>query len=142
MSFIPIRKWVNRSSSWKKRKIIMWICVYPNWKARFDSKKWQELKFFLWNQSISSFIPMRRMNLWCPIRKRNMIIMWIRVIPINRWTLILKLIDREAFLMKPKHQCHLSQWVEWAYGTQSWKERRLLCESMFLLVDRSFYYET
>ena len=34
--------------------------------------------------------------------------------------------EREAFVMKPKHQCHLSQWGEWLYGAQSWKERRLL----------------
>ena len=36
--------------------------------------------------------------------------------------------------MKPKHQCHLSQWREWVYGAQSWKEMRLLCESMFATI--------
>ena len=34
--------------------------------------------------------------------------------------------ERDAFLMKPKHQCHLSQWEEWGYDSQSWKEKRLL----------------
>ena len=43
-------------------------------------KKWGS-KFFLWNQSINSFIPMRRMNLQCPINKRNEIIMRIWVYP-------------------------------------------------------------
>ena len=38
--------------------------------------------------------------------------------------------------MKPKHQCYLSQWEERVYGTQSWKERRLLFESVFHLIDR------
>ena len=63
------------------------------------------------------------------------------------------MMEREPFLMKPKHQCHSSQWGEWVYGPQSWKEWRLLDESMFALIDkwiltlknggkRSFYYET
>ena len=46
-----------------------------------------------------------------------------------------KMAEREAFMLKPKHQCHSSQWVEWVYGAQSWKEKRLLCESKFV----SFY---
>ena len=36
----------------------------------------------------------------------------------------------KLFFMKPKHQCHLSQ----AYGTQTWKERRLLCEFVFVII--------
>ena len=43
--------------------------------------------------------------------------------------------EREAFLMKPMNQCHLSQWVEQVYCAQSRKEMRLLCESMFVLID-------
>ena len=45
------------------------------------------------------------------------------------------MVDREAFFMKPKHQCYLSQWVEQVYGGQSWKEMRLLCDSVFVLID-------
>ena len=45
------------------------------------------------------------------------------------------MVEREAFLMKPNHQCHLSQRVKWVYGAQSWKETRLLYESMFVLID-------
>ena len=44
--------------------------------------------------------------------------------------------EREDFLLKPKHQCHLSQWGEWVYGAQSWKEGRLLCESVFVQIDK------
>ena len=44
--------------------------------------------------------------------------------------------ERKALLMKPKHQCDISQWVEWVYGAQSWKEKRWLCESVFILIDR------
>ena len=63
------------------------------------------------------------------------------------------MMERKAFLTKLKHQCHLSQWGEWIYGVQSWKEKRLLCESVFVLTDkltltlkndgkRSIFYET
>ena len=38
---------------------------------------------------------------------------------IEKLTLTLKMMEREAFLMKPKHQCNLSQWGEWVYGAQS-----------------------
>ena len=44
--------------------------------------------------------------------------------------------ERKVFLTKPKHQCHLSQWGEWVYGAQSWKEKRLLCESVFILIGK------
>ena len=57
-------------------------------------------------------------------------------IPTDRWTLILKMIEREAFLTKPKHPYHLSQWGEWVYGSSPWKEWILLCESMFILINR------
>ena len=38
--------------------------------------------------------------------------------------------------MKQKHQNHLCQWGECDYGARSWKERRLLCESMFIPIER------
>ena len=37
--------------------------------------------------------------------------------------------------MKPKHQCHLSQLREYVYDSSSWKEKRLLCESVFVQID-------
>ena len=39
------------------------------------------------------------------------------------------MVGREAFLMKPKHQCHLSKWGECAYDLQPWRESWLLHES-------------
>ena len=51
---------------------------------------------------------------------------------IDKRTLSLKMMERKVFLVKPKHQCHLSQWGKWVYGTQSWKEKRLLCEFVFI----------
>ena len=55
--------------------------------------------------------------------------------PIERWTSILKMVKSEVFLMKPRFQYYLSQREECVYGAQSWKERRLLCESMSVQID-------
>ena len=41
----------------------------------------------------------------------------------------------KVFLIKSKLQYHLSQWRECAYGAQSWKERRLLCEFMIVQIN-------
>ena len=44
--------------------------------------------------------------------------------------------EREVFLMKPKHQYHLSQWGECVYGAQSWNEGRVLHESVFFPIEK------
>ena len=46
------------------------------------------------------------------------------------------MVGNKIFLMNPKHQCHLSKWGECVYSSQSWKERTLLHESMFIPIDR------
>ena len=62
------------------------------------------------------------------------------------------MVESEVFLMKWKYQYHLSQWGECVYGTQSFKERKLLHESLFISIDKwtlstkkwqevKFYYE-
>ena len=79
ISFIPIRRMCLSCPFKKRKEIISWIHDYPNWQMNFDSKNWCEVKLFLWNQSINSFVPMRRMRLWCPIMKRKEIITWIHV---------------------------------------------------------------
>ena len=48
------------------------------------------------------------------------------------------MVEREVFLSKPKHQNRLSQLVESAYGAQSLNERILLCESVFILIEKRF----
>ena len=63
------------------------------------------------------------------------------------------MVGKKAFLMKSKHQYHLSQWGKCVYGAQSWNKRRLLRESMFITIDGrtlilkypgkwSFFYKT
>ena len=46
------------------------------------------------------------------------------------------MVERDALIMKTKHQYHLSQWGECVHGTQSWKEKRLLCESLSIKMYR------
>ena len=57
-------------------------------------------------------------------------------IPIEGQTSILKMVEREVFLLNPKQQNRLSQQGVCVYIAQSWKERRLLCESMFIPIER------
>ena len=51
------------------------------------------------------------------------------------------MMEKDAFLIKQRHQCRLSQWVEWLYGAQSWKEKRLLCESMPILIKKELWFQ-
>ena len=83
--------------------------VYPNWKMNFDSKKWWETKFLLWNQSINSFIPIRRICLWCPIIKRKEIIMWIRLYLNWQTNFNSKNKKKRCFSYEIKVPIHLSQ---------------------------------
>ena len=62
--------------------------------------------------------------------------MWIHVYPIEKPTLILKMLERNVLLMTPKCQYHLSHWGECIYSAQSWNERRLLYESVFILIEK------
>ena len=90
----------------KRKEIITWIHVYPHWNTNFNSKIGNKGSFSYETKASISLIPKRRMCLWCPIMKRNEIIKWIEVFPIEIRTSILKFVIREAFLMKPKHQYH------------------------------------
>ena len=43
---------------------------------------------------------------------------------------------KKSFSYEIKASISLSQWGECVYGAHSWKEKRLLCESMFVQIDR------
>ena len=68
-------------------------------------------------------------------RKERRVLCESMFILIERRILILKIVEREVFPIKPKHQYHLSQWKECVYSAQSWKEKRLLSESMFISIE-------
>ena len=79
ISLIPMR----RTSLWcpimKRNEITICIHVYPNWKTYFNSKIGNKRSFSFETKASISLIPTRRICLWCPIRKRKEIVMWIHV---------------------------------------------------------------
>ena len=81
VSLIPTRRMCLWCPIMKRKEVIIWIHVYPNWKTNFNSKIGNKRSFSYETKASISFIPSRRMCLWCPIMKRNDIIMWIHVCP-------------------------------------------------------------
>ena len=120
----------------KRKENIMRIHVYPNWKTSFDSKNGIKGRFSYETKASKSFVPTRRMCLWCQSWKERIILCESMFSLIEWRTLSLKLEERGDFLLKPKRQNHLSQQWGCVYSTQSRKERRLLCESMFIPFER------
>ena len=81
ISLIPKRRMCLWCPIMKKKVIIMWIHVYPNWNTNFNSKIGNERSLSYETKASISLIPTRRMCLWCPILKKRVIIMWIHVYP-------------------------------------------------------------
>ena len=97
---VPITKGVEIIKSIKVCPISRWTLIIK--------KRWKE-KLFLLNQSIILYSNEMKM-IGVPIIKRMEIIKSIQVCPISQWTLIIrKMVERKAFLAKPKHQYHVSQ---------------------------------
>ena len=82
----------------------MWIRVCPNWPMNINSKNGRKRSFPYETKAPISFVPMRRMCLWCPIIKRKRLLCESVFIPIEKQTLIQKMAEWEVFLMEPKHQ--------------------------------------
>ena len=108
----------------KRKEIITWIHVYPNWETCFNYKIGNKKGFYYETKASISLIPTRRMCLWFPIMKRKEIIMWIHVYPNWKINFDSKMVEKQASLVKPKHQNRLPQQGECDYGAQAWKERR------------------
>ena len=72
-------------------------------KTNFNSKGVRKRSVSSETKALISFIRMRRMCLWYPIINWTVIIIWIRVYSNWRRTSILKVVEREMFLLKPKH---------------------------------------
>ena len=106
ISLIPKRRMCLWCPITKKKVIIMWIHVYPNWNTNFNSKIGNKRSFSYETKASISLIPKKRMCLWCPIMKRKEIIMWIHVYPNWKTYFNFKISTREAFLKKPKQQYH------------------------------------
>ena len=106
ISLIPKRRMCLWCPIITRKEIIMWIHVYPYWNMNFNSKIGNKRSFSYETKASISLIPKRRMCLWCPITKKRWLLCEPMFIPIEIRTSILKLVIREAFLMKPNHQYH------------------------------------
>ena len=110
ISFILLRRMCLWCPIVKRKEIIMWIDVYPNWNRNFNSKIGNKRSFSYETKASISLIPPRRMCLWFPIMKRNEIIMWIHVYPNWKMNFNSKNGNKRSFSYETKHQYHLSQW--------------------------------
>ena len=80
-SFIPMSKMSLWFLIMKRKEIITWIHVYPNWQINLDSKNGGKRSFSYETKASMSFIPIRKMSLWFTIMKRKGIITRIRFYP-------------------------------------------------------------
>ena len=101
-------EWICGAQSLKERRLLR-KSEFIQLKKELYSKNRGKRCFSYETRASIPFILVRRMNLWHPIIKRKEIIMWIRVYPIENRILILKILQRVMFPMKPKPQYHLSQ---------------------------------
>ena len=119
----------------KKKEIIMWIHVYRNWKTNFNSKIGNKRSFSYETKASISLIPSRRMCLWFPIMKRKEIIMWIHVYPNWKTYFNSKIGNKRSFSFETKASISLIPTRRMCLWFQAWKERGLLCESMFIPIE-------
>ena len=108
-SFIRMRRVRLLCPIMKRKKIMMWIYIYPNWKSNFNSENYKKRCFSFETKALISFIPMRRICLWCPILKKMRLLCEFMFIPTESRTSILRMVESEVFLIKPMHENRLSQ---------------------------------
>ena len=80
-SFITTRRVCLQRLIMKRKGIVMWIHIYLNWKRNFNSRNCRKTSFSFETNASISFIPIRRMCLWCPIMIWKEIVMWTHVYP-------------------------------------------------------------
>ena len=135
ISLIPTRRTFLWRPIMKSNEITLWIHVYPNWKMNFNSKNGNKRSFSYETKASILLIPTKRMSLWFPIMKGKEIIMWIHIYP-NWKTYFNSIIgNKKGFYYETKASISLIPRGERVYDAQSWKERRLLCEFMFIPIE-------
>ena len=107
ISFIAMRRMCLWCPIMKRKEIIIWIHVYPNWKTYFNSKIGNKKGFSYETKPSILLIPRRRMCLWCPIMKRKEIIMWIEVYPNWNMNFNSKIGNKRSFSYETKSSISL-----------------------------------
>ena len=77
ISLIPMRRMCLWCSIMNVKEIIMSIRVCQNQQMSINSKNGRNKSFSYETKASISFIPMRKLCLWCLIMKRKEVIMWI-----------------------------------------------------------------
>ena len=106
-SFILMRRICLWFPTMKKKEIIMWIYVYPNWKTYFNSKIGSKRSFYYETEPSISLISTRRMCLWFSIMKRKEIIIWIHVYPNWKTYFNSKISNKGSFSYETKESISL-----------------------------------
>ena len=153
ISLIPKRRMCLLCLITKRKEIIMWIDVCPNWNTNFNSKTGNKRSFFYETKASVSLIPMRRMCLWCPITKRKEIIMWIDVCPNWNTNFNSKIGNKSSFSFEIKASislilmrrtclwCPIMKWNEIAIWIHIYPNRKTYFNSK-IGNKRSFSFET
>ena len=102
------------AQSWKFVQIIRWTLIQKMVEKEVFHMKWKH-QYHL-SQQEKCFYGVQS----C---KKRILLYKSMFILIEKWTLYLKMVKREVFLLKVKHQYHLPQRGEYICGTQSWKKR-------------------
>ena len=97
ISLIPTRRMCLWCPIMKRKEIIMWIHVYPNWNTNINSKKGNRRSFSYDTKASTTLILMRRTSFWCPILKSNEITIWIFVYPNWKMYFNSKIGNRRSF---------------------------------------------
>ena len=106
ISLIPTRRTCLWCPIMKWNEITIWIHVYPNWKMYFNSKIGNKRSFSFETKASIWLIPARRRRLWCPIMKRNEIIMWTHFYPNWKMNFNSKNGNNRSFSYETKDQYH------------------------------------
>ena len=124
MSFIPMRRMSLGCLIMKRKSIAMGIHVCPNWQINLNNKNDGQRNFSYKTNASMSFILIRRMSIWCPMKRRKGIIMWIHVYRNWKTSFNSKHGRMRSISYETKAAIHLSQCGEWICGAQSLEEKR------------------
>ena len=109
--------------------------VYPNWKMNFNSKNGRRRCFSLETNAIISYIPIKRMCLWCLIMIGRENIIWICVCPNRRMNINSKNGRKKCFSYETKARMPFIPMRRMWFWCVIMKEKRLLCEFIFAQID-------
>ena len=81
MSFILMSRMCFWKLIMRRKEIIMWIRICPNWQMNFNFKKWWEEKLFKWNQSFNVTYPNEWNEFMVPDHEKKRLFLWIYFCP-------------------------------------------------------------